>query len=463
MTKKTRLIILIVCAIIFFIMTPYMVLYSLGYRVDFKKLKIVVTGGIYIKALPQEVNISIDSKINDKTGILSYSIFEQNLLPGKHNISVKKDGYYDYQKNLDVKENEVTKLEHVILFKEKIPFILLENDIDYFSMAPDENSLLEAKIDDKKISFALLNVSSQQKKSFSLPFKNAAITDLKWSSDSKKALLNIKNNYFILDFSSQAINITPLPFLIEAKEVFLNPRSENPAPQILATSQNSNEIFFIKNKNLYSNKKNLPIIKNVITYQITNNSITWLSYDGFLYNSDITGKIISKITLRVFSVKKNSLYNITIISAITFLREDESLFLLNQKSKIFENFYSPAQNIKTSPDGQKISYHNDHEILLSYLNSDNLDKIFLNRFSEKISDCYWLNDDYLIFNLGNKVVISETDYRGNVNTVSLQETMSLADGKTVIIENPKIYFNQQDKKLYILTGGKLLNSEKLIP
>src|SRR5438552_405292 len=110
MTKKVRIIILTICIVLFFIATPYMVLYSLGYRIDFKHLKLMGTGGIYVKAQPESVAIAIDSARHDKTGVLFTSIFKQNLLPGKHIVTIQKDGYYDYQKTLEVKKNEVTKL-----------------------------------------------------------------------------------------------------------------------------------------------------------------------------------------------------------------------------------------------------------------------------------------------------------------------------------------------------------------
>src|SRR3989344_636764 len=203
MTKKKRLIILLIYAVLFFAITPYIVLYSLGYRIDVASKRIIATGGIYVKALPQGTDIIIDSKIKNKTRLFSNTIFVQNLLPKQHNVLIKKDGYYDYQKNILVKENEVTKLENVILFKQKIFFDLIENSVDYFSIAPDNNTLLLAKTINSKITLELINLTSGEatkiveqnplngKQIFSLE-KNSKISDLKWSNDSNKALLTIE-------------------------------------------------------------------------------------------------------------------------------------------------------------------------------------------------------------------------------------------------------------------------------
>lgn len=244
MTRKTRLIVLLVCVVLFLIITPYIVLHSLGYRVDFKKLKVVQTGGIFVKAEPQGADIIIDSQTNT-TGFFNNSVFVQNLLPGTYQVTIKKTGYYDYQKTLDVAEGQVTKLEHVLLIKQQI----------VFTTAPD-----------------------------TVPF--------------------------------------PLPAI-------------------------------------------QPI----------------------------------------------------------------------------------------SPDGQKIISCNNHEISYSFANTPQ-NTVFLNRFSKTLTDCQWLTNDYVIFNLGGNITISEIDTRGNINIVSLPNPLPAG---------AKLYFNQQDKQLYVLNGEILTVSERLIP
>lgn len=355
MTKRTRSLMLVLCVALFFIVAPYIIIYSLGYRIDFEKRRIVAIGGIYLKIWPQGAEIFVDSKLSGKTNMFSDSVFVQNLLPKQHSILIKKDGYFSYQKTLDVKEKEVARLERVILFKEKIPFEIL---------ADKTNS----------------------------PF-------------SKK---------------------------------------------------DPEQLFIIKNGNLYKNtpEESAAILKKLLSFEVSGNNIIWLGSNGLLYSSSQDGKTTDELSQTPLKINKDSSYKFTIISQNIFLKENNSLLLFNQKTKTFETFYSLVKDLKISPDGQKILYYNDNEILYSYLNSDNPEKLFLNRFSEKIKDSFWLNDNYLIFNLGEKIVISETDNRNSINMITLPQTLSLTD---------KIFFNQQDKKLYILTKDSLLSSEKLIP
>ncbi len=307
MAKGARLIILTSCAILFFTVTPYIIGYSLGYRIDFEQKKIMATGGIYLRAWPSPADVYINSKLAGKTNVITNSVFTQNLLPKNHLVLIKKDGYFDYQKTLLVKKKEVTKLEHILLVKK---------DINFEALADKTQS----------------------------------------------------------------------PF---AKQ----------------------ERFSIKNNNLYDNSsgKAVLLIKNIVVFDTDQNNIYWVSKDNLLYKSDFLGK---------------------------------------EKTKVFDSFYSPIKNIKISPNGQKILFNNDYEILFAYLNSPISEKIFLNRFSEKIGDCFWLNNDYVIFTLAGKIKISEIDNRNEINMAELPDSI-LINGKTTDIKNAKIYFDAQNKTLYI--------------
>lgn len=449
MTKKTRLIALLICVTLFLILTPYVITRSLGYMIDFKKFKLVATGGIYLKVLPSGASITIDSKIKGKNSAWSNSFLKQNLLPEKHEILIKRGGYHDYQKFLNVKEGEVTKLEHIVLFKQNIPFDLLEDDVEKFAMSPDGNYLLLSRNNGGKTDFTILKIADYEKKIFSIPATKNNLPTVIWSDISDKMIITGGNSHFLAEpFESEII--TSLSFLENAKEISFNPA-------------NSDEIFFVKSKNLYSNKQSSPIAENVISYHATDKSIIWFSYDGFFYTYSVTGRTTEKISFQVFPINGNNLYKIMVFGEAVFLWENDALFLLNQNTKVIEKFYDSAKPVKISPDKQKVLFFNNHEILYYFLNSNNEYKIFLNRFSEKIEDCQWLNDNYIIINFGNKIAISETDIRGNINIIYFPQELSVDNQSTINLNNAEIFFNQTEGKLYISTENTLIVSEKLTP
>ena len=106
-----------------------------------------------------------------------------------------------------------------------------------------------------------------------------------------------------------------------------------------------------------------------------------------------------------------------------------------------------------------MAYYNNYEIWVLFLvkkyeQPQKLaeDQLFLTRFSGKIDEVFWYTDNYLIFNTGEKIKIAEIDDRDIVNIVELVE-----------FKAPKIFWNQNNKKLFVLSDGDLYVSEKIAP
>lgn len=469
MSKKNRLIIVTICTVLFLVITPCIIFYSLGYRFDLVNGKVIETGGIYIRVIPYGADITINSQIKNKTGLFSNSIFVQNLLPEEHNVLIEKEGYYSYEKNLLVVEQEVTKLENVILFKNKIAFELLEENIDKFYIAPNNNSLIKVVSTNQGTNFELTNLESSYKKNITLSVKNDDILDSKWSNDSKNYLLKTTSDYFVLNTYEQIPQFKKLSTITKAKEIYFNP-------------QNSDEIFFLKNQNIYSTLQSNEIINNAVGFLIKDQKIVWLSSDGLLYSYNLPIKITDnesqkintereRINNLLFPIKKDSQYKLISLLDTIFLQENNSLFILNKELKNFEKFNESFKDLKISPDNQKVIFYDDYEISYSLTNLID-EKILLKKFDNPIDQIYWLNSDYLILKSGEEVIISEIDARGNVNTISLPKVVLSSEGEqTNNTENKqetelklaKIFFNEQDKKIYILAEGNLVASERITP
>lgn len=467
MVKKTRLIILLVCVACFFVVAPILVAYSMGYRFDFEKMKIIETGGIYVRTFPAAEQITIDSKISVKPGLFSNSIFVQSLLPASHTVSIKKSGYYDYFKTLPVQESEVTKLENVLLIKKSITFSGVADKIDYFSVAPNNQNIITAAGAKNETLNYFSVASANQPQTFSIT-PAGKISDIKWSDDSSKALIEIQNQnnifYYLFDKASLTQAIPPAQKPAAARLSYLDKNSQ----QISFDPQNSQTLFYIKNKTLYSASGNnaLPIINNIISFEISGTNIIWLSYDGTLSESDFSGKLIAKITSKDFSTNSKKTYEILLISGNIFLKENDSLFRLNQNTKMFESLSVPITGYKilASGDNKNLIYWNDSKIYLySFARPKGYPDYKEIFYGSQINNLQWLNNDYIIFASGDKIIISEIDYRGNINAITLPQTAILSPGKKIEIKNPEIFFNQQSGKLYVLTGKTLLASEKITP
>jgi len=120
MGKKEKIILTIVLVILFFIVGIITIPYSLGYRIDFDKKRIIKTGGIYLKAEPPFAEVFLNRKLKGATNLILGTIFIDNLLPKKYKIEVKKEGFYSWEKELEVFEEKVTYANSIILIPKNL-------------------------------------------------------------------------------------------------------------------------------------------------------------------------------------------------------------------------------------------------------------------------------------------------------------------------------------------------------
>lgn len=336
MVKKTRIILFLFCLFLFFLIATISIFYSHGYRVDLKTKKIVQTGGIFLKVEPKPAKVFIDEKLRKKTDFLFGTILIKNLLPGIHKIRVEKEGFYPWEKNLEIKEKEVTEAKNIVLISENPNFKVLAEGVKNFWAFPNERK------------FIFLRESGEGEVFTSYAVEDGKESDLTNATTSEILSQKINNDTYYLDKSG----------------------------------------YLFKNK---------------------------FSFQNFS-NSEI--KNGEKLADRAF------------------------------------------KDFKISPSFQKLVLINDYEVWVLFLEPQfaapqrgAFEKVYLTRFSKKIGEIFWYTSDYLIFRVGEEIKITEIDNRDRLNIVDL------ANFKEV----EKIFFNQANKKLYILSQGDFFASEKLLP
>lgn len=115
MTRFERRVIFYSLVLIFIIATPPIILYARGYSFDWQTKKLVQTGGFYLKSSPSDAIILIDGKNKKTTPRLI-----PRLVPKNYNVAVAKDGFFSWQKNLEIKPQLVTEARNIILFPKSI-------------------------------------------------------------------------------------------------------------------------------------------------------------------------------------------------------------------------------------------------------------------------------------------------------------------------------------------------------
>lgn len=223
-----------------------------------------------------------------------------------------------------------------------------------------------------------------------------------------------------------------------------------------------------QNSDISAAKKAIPVLKKVVAFSLQGNNILWLATDGFIYKSDISGLTPSttKITAGALKISKTGTYKIINDDKNIFVNNNGDLLFLNTKTNVLDKFYSPVKDatIAQSQDGANIVYYNDNNIYISLIPTTGLPTIkknILYKSPEKIGDCVWLNSSYIIFTAGNKIIISEIDYRGEINSITLPQTITISPAQIINLVTPQIFFDQKTGQLYILTNKTLIISEKL--
>jgi len=413
MEKKTRTILFSIFVILFFIISVSLTLYTQGYRPDFKNKKLTKTGGLFLKVQPKQVNVYLNDKFFKKTDFIFGSLLIENLLPKKYKIKIEKEGYFPWEKNLEVKENNVTEAKYIILFPKKLNFGILFTEIENFwvSLGGKKMIFLEKKENEKFLS--LYDLEKKIKNTLiKLPENDFELIDFWLSGDEKIVYLKVKSKEEIKIFSLNLEEIQPkLKETIQEKLPFEN-----------------------------------------IAFKKTEKEIYYLTNSGFIYKSDSDFKFRIQINRNPFPIERDEEYKLEIFGDWLFLKEGEKFFYFNQEEDNFEKIQEEVLNYKISPDNEKLAIFSNNEILVFFL-KDKItqptkqkgEKVFITRFSEKIGDLFWLNSDYLIFSVGNKIKVCEIDDRDRMNIYDLGE-----------FEEPKIFFNEVEKNLYILSKGNLI-------
>lgn len=419
MTKKTRTILFLICLFLFLLISPTVLLYSQGYRFDFENKRLTQTGGLFIKAEPKRAEIYINGRLVKKTDFFFGSALVENLLPKRHQIEVKKEGYLAWEKNLEIKERQVTEAKNIILFPENLNFNILTRGIKDFWFSPDEKKIILKEAGEIGWTLKLYdlekNVKSHLINETDIYSRGADLLNLEFSEDLKEIYLNVgikeQEKIFVLKLD----RMPPL----------LNEKTTAPPPSDITLSS-----------------------ENIITSRKINNELYYLDNSGNLFKNE------RKLTEKPFPVQAETKYILEVFQDFVFLVEGENLYLFSLDSKSFEKFFERISNLKISPDNKKLIFFSNSEIWILFLKDEGTkkagEKLFINRLSEKIGDVFWLNSDYLIFNSGDNLKIVEIDDRDRIQTWDITNFPS-----------PEIYFNPNNRKLYILSQGNLFVSEKL--
>lgn len=450
MDRRIKIAFLILLILGFGVVATIVILQAQGYDFDWKKNEVLKTGGIYVKTAQSGADVFVDDIYISKTDGFSREILAQKMLPGDHKVKVQKDGYFTWEKTLPVEEQMVAKAQNIILFPNNISFEEKISGISTVFYLSNENFLAFKASGDLYIVNS--NTKEEQVILTAAKLKEVGkIKDMNISPDHKKALVrNSLKNYFLLEIASTKSKITAL------KDI--DKTIEN-----IVWDGDSNLNYVYKNKiysyNVLTGKKELLKDEDAIAFAKFGDGLYTME-DGILNRMNTFTKGIEILTKDAFPFKKNSTYQLKVIEGRIFLVEDNRTYYFYEgKSKLFVKALDSTTEITYKTLSDKVIFTTDHGVWLMLLKDyespffkkyDSF--ILISKFPQKITDITWIADDYFAAIINGKIIINEIDNRDKINSFELTG------------ENyTNIWFDNNNKSLISFTGGKILESSRLVP
>jgi hypothetical protein len=512
MDKRYKKILFFFLVILFIVSVPLTILYSQGYRFDFRARKIVQTGGFYFKITPSGARIFIENGPSKRTSFFSDGAFVGGLLPKTYQITVEREGYHSWKKILEVNERRVTEAKNITLFPLDLKFnflfkeasavfphpksknLVIKSDAPADPNSQANNDLWQLKYFDfqKQEKTAIVEA---QKLAGLLPEQTTAselsLVNIQWLPNTNKILIETifrgEKKYFLTDFSSEKIATLALEFPKQFSNVLINPKNHEeifflaPATSTIMqqdTDLSSNKMDrdseeeIIKIKALFmlkTGKEQKTIFlssplkeQEIITFTLTNDHIFWLTDVGLLYQGEITQnkiKLIEVLNKKPYPISPNLNYQIIAENPDRILlKENEAIYYLNSKTRIFEKIFEAIKEVKFSDDLRKVLARTDYQLWLFYLEDHSEqpgreagEKVLLSAFDDYIDNIFWLNNHYIVFREKDKIKIIETDNRSNINIIELAS-----------FPNLQIFWNSAEKTLFAFSKDSLYHNADLL-
>ena len=238
MNKKYLLKGLITTLIILFVST-LLYLYTAGYRLrkdEKSQVDIKVTGMISAKSLPEGASVYLDEELVTAT---DDSI--PGVIPGKHLLEIKKNGFTPWQKEIEVFSELVTDITAVLISKTPRIEPLTNTGAKKPVMSPSLSAIAYLSMDDDSPGVWVIPLNYNRINFFSSTpkviledtryVKFSESLDIKWSPDEKELLVQqAENAYYMADLvsdSAKSVSVVDVDeILAEWEEIVVENRKE---------------------------------------------------------------------------------------------------------------------------------------------------------------------------------------------------------------------------------------------
>ncbi len=463
---------LILAFSLFFIIAPILVFYAMGYRYDFKNKIFRQIGMIILESKPDSADIYINNDYNSKT---PFRI--KNLLPNEYSVKISKDGFNSWEKILNVESKKVTWASNIVLFyKEPETKDLSDIKFNNSSISPNYKKIIASSNDQENYGLWLFDLDTGQSKNIypgsnsdlispisENDYRNLEYSNFKWSPNSKKLILSIKNkkseNTLILDTDE---NIKP---------IYLNDTYDLITQDVQWKS--NEEIYLLDNTgNIHQIELNLKyppkiILNQAVIFQFNkeNNEIIYISREenGFQlisYVDNAKNNILNLPKDENFEIGMGMYNNLALL-----LKNKKELLLIDTITKEPRVIGNNINTFNWSKSKNKLLYLGKNELWFYALKKETTDQStylaynfnesnLLTRYSTEIKNATWYsNEEYIALLLEDKMKILELDGREKRNSQEYNNNL--------LNKDYSIGFDKKGENIYLINKNNILQKVKI--
>lgn len=436
MAKRTRTLLFLSLVAVFLVLAPVLLLYSQGYRIDWSKRQLSQVGAFYLSVVPTRAEVFINEKSIGRTAYVLGTTLTESFPAGVYQIRIQKEGYHPWEKKLEIMQKQVTEAKHIALLPAKPVFVALQDNVQAIWFAPNKTEALLQKSNPRN-TWTLILWDTQRNLEYPLyesPRLQDEIQSVQWASNSNSFLFHIASQEQIRSYAQRI-------------DRGLLARQNTTAESLRAAAQ-------IREEHILD-----PLLQDAVAFLENGEQLLWLDRKGILWQRTNRNAQTLQLNQKPFVPRAETFYAIHVIGSELFIQENQKLFLFNQQTQAFEEFFAQFQEMMLSPDAKKLALSTGKEIWLYFLQEDREqpqrrkgEKVFLTRFSEDIANLTWFDSHYLMFVRGEAIMVAEIDTRDRLNMVEIAS-----------FPNPAIVWHDAAKTLFVHSGGQIRASEKLLP
>ncbi len=420
MNNKTRKYLFLFFILAFVTITPLVSLYAAGYKFSFSGKILQKTGMLIIDSSPDGAKIFIDGEpqqkfINEMRSKILNSTKDQNILttpakikgliPGEYLIRIEKDGYWSWEKKLEIKPGNSTFAEDIVIFKNNLPQPIGSGILLNLKQSPNRENI--AYTTESK--YEVFNTRNEEILYFDRNIENIG--------PQESNIVWLDNDNILFDDILFSLNDWENP-----ENLFASLSNA----KLKSISLNDDNLIYIQNNNslIKLNTKN----KGIETILNSQKIIDYLLKDNLLY----TIEELDKSTYLIVYDNKNVIRQINLNFDDNYIFVNTEHHLINIFNSKFDTLYlvdpldyfgplkETINNVTDSfwVDNDKLIYYNDFEIWIYEKN--NLKKTILTRISDKIYNVLWHpSNNYIIYSTHDSLFTIELDNREKHNTNQL--------------------------------------------